>query len=79
MTAAGEPPEPLSPAERGLEEHLQLLRADAPSPPAPLVGDILKAARWQHAVRRPLLVVGAVAAAVSDAIRLLLGSPSKRS
>ncbi len=79
MTASGEPPESLSPAERRLEEHLQLLRADAPSPPAPLVAQIVKTARWQRAVRHPLLAAGAVAAAVGDAIRLLLGTPSNRS
>ncbi len=78
MTPTAEPPEPLTPAERGLDRHLQLLRTDAPSPPAPMVANIVKAARWQRAVRRPLLVVGTLAATVSDAIRLLLGSPSNR-
>ncbi len=78
MIAADEPPEPLSPAERRLEQHLQLLRSDAPRPPAALVANIVKAARWQRAVRRPLLVVGTLATTVSDAIRLLLDSPSNR-
>jgi hypothetical protein len=65
-------PEPVTAAERRLGEHLQLLR-DVPDAPAGLTGRVLRTARWQRAVREPLLAFGHVAAAVGDALRLLLG------
>jgi hypothetical protein len=79
MNGPDEPPEPLSPAERRLDEHMELLRTDAPAPPAPLVARIVHAARWQRAIRRPLVAVGALAGAVLDGVRLLLGSRTRRS
>jgi hypothetical protein len=44
-----------------------------------LVARIVHAARWQRAVRRPLVAVGALAGAVADGVRLLLGSRTRRS
>jgi hypothetical protein len=79
MSAADEPPETLSPAERRLGDHLQLLRAQAPQPPTALVARILRGARWQRAVRRPLMTIAMLGAAVADGIRLLFGSPRNRS
>ncbi len=79
MTGPEEPPDVLSPAERQLDEHLEMLRSDAPVPPAPLVARIVHAARWQRAIRRPLVAVGALAGAVADGVRLLLGSRTRRS
>lgn len=79
MTGPEEPAEALNPAERRLDEYLELLRSDAPTPPAPLVGKIVRAARWQRTLRRPLVAVGALAAAVGDGVRLLLGSRTPRS
>lgn len=74
-----EEPDVLSPAERRLDEHLDMLRSDTPVPPAPLVARIVHAARWQRAIRRPLVAVGALAGAVADGVRLLLGSRTRRS
>lgn len=79
MNGPPEPPEALSPAERRLREHLELLRTDLPTPPAPMVAKIVRAARWQRAVRQPLTAIGALAAAVGDGFRLLLGSQTPRS
>lgn len=67
MSAADEP---LTPAERRLDEHLALLRDDAPAPRADLVRRVTRTARWQDAVRKPLQVVGAVARAALDAFGL---------
>ncbi len=79
MNGPQEPREALTPAERGLHEHLEVLRLDAPPPPSSMVAQVVRAARWQRAVRRPLLAVGALAAAVLDGVRLLFGSPTGRS
>ncbi|MDQ6819808.1 MAG: hypothetical protein M3076_05620 [Actinomycetota bacterium] len=54
-----------------------MLKADQ-APPASMVAKIVRAARWQRAVRRPLLAMGALAAALGDGIRSLLGSPTGR-
>ncbi len=79
MNGPQEPPEAMTPAERGLHGHLELLRVDAPPAPSSMVAKIVRAARWQRAVRRPLLAMGALAAAVIDGVRLLFGSPTSRS
>ena len=79
MNGPEEQPDALSPAERRLGEHLQLLRTDPPAPPAPLVARILRVARWQRAVRGPLVAVGALAGAVLDGLRSLLASRARRS
>jgi len=44
-----------------------------------MVPKIVRAARWQRVARRPLLAIGALAAALGDGIRLLLGSSTGRS
>lgn len=79
MSADDQPPETLSPAERKLEDHLQLLRADAPQPPRAMMATILRSARWQRAVRRPLMTIATLGATVAEGVRLLLVSPRKRS
>jgi hypothetical protein len=79
MNGPDEPPEVLSPAERRLHEHMELLRTEPPAPPAPLVARIVHAARWQRAIRRPLLAIGALAGAVADGVRLLFGPRTRRS
>ena len=71
MTPTG-PPEELTPAERRLQEHLVVLR-DAPHPPASLTRKVVRGARWQQAVRSPLLAIGHLSAAAFDAVILLLG------
>jgi hypothetical protein len=79
MNGPKEPPETLSPAERRLDEHMEMLRTTAIVPPAPLVARIVHAVRWQRAIRRPLVAVGALAAAVADGVRLLFGPRTRRS
>lgn len=65
-------PEPLPAAERRLTEYLVLLH-DVPDAPASLSTRVVRAAHWQRVVREPLLALGHVAAAASDALRVLLG------
>ncbi|MFZ0092173.1 MAG: hypothetical protein WAL63_21920 [Solirubrobacteraceae bacterium] len=69
-------PEELTPAEHALREQLQVLQGDPPS--ATLTSGIIRAARWQRSLRRPVLAIGSVGGAIIDGIRLLFGS-SKRS
>ena len=70
--------EELTPAERALERLLLLLRDEGPEPPASMDHQILRRARWQRTVRRPLLTVGHFAEAVRDGFRLLLAAPKHR-
>ncbi len=79
MNGPQEPGDALSPAELRLGEHLELLRGDTPQPSTALVKQIIHTARWQQAIRRPLLVVGALASAVAEGFRLLLGARRRRS
>jgi hypothetical protein len=74
-----EPSDALSPTERRLNEHLELLRTDPPRGSALMVTHIVRTARWQRAVRRPLLAFAALAAAIGEGVRLLLGSRASRS
>jgi hypothetical protein len=68
----------LSPAERRLTEHLELLRATPPRTPA-LVPGVIRGVRWQRAVRDPLVLVGAVATAVLEGLGLAFERPRDRS
>ncbi len=61
-----------SPAERRLGEHLELVRVGGPEPGRSLVRRIVRTARWQRALRAPLLVAGMIAAAVVDGLRRLV-------
>lgn len=71
--SAGDPPaDELTPAERRLTEHLQLLRASPPTAAPQLVGRVIRGVRWQRTVREPLVLVGEVAAAVFDGLTLLV-------
>ena len=63
-------------AERRLDEHLELLRADRPEPSKELVRRVARTARWQGAVRAPLRVMGNIAGALVDGI-LRLVSPRR--
>jgi hypothetical protein len=77
---AGDPPtDDLTPAERRLTQHLELLRASPPTAAPQLVTMVLRGVRWQRAVREPLVLVGAVATAVFDSLALLFGPPAGRS
>jgi hypothetical protein len=69
---AGDPPaDELTPAERRLTEHLELLRASPPTGGPQLVPRVIRGARWQRAVREPMVLVGMVASAVADGLALL--------
>ena len=70
MNAGDSPADDLSPAERRLTEHLELLRASPPATPA-LVPRVIRGVRWQRAIRDPLLLVGAVAKAVFEGLGLV--------
>ena len=72
------PHEERSPAERRLDEHLELMRVVGPEPGRGLVRRIVRTARWQRAVRAPLLVVGMLAAAAAEGLLRLLGSDARR-
>jgi hypothetical protein len=63
-------------AELRLHEHLDVLRQDAPDAPLDLARRIVRTVRWQRAVRRPLLAIGALTATVGHALRLLLKPPA---
>ncbi len=69
----------LSAAERRLDEHLELLRASPPDATLELVPQVIRAVRWQRAIRDPLLLVGAVAAAFAETARFLLESAGGQS
>ena len=70
--SADETPADLTPAERRLAEHLELLRASPPSATPQLVPRVIRGVRWQRAIRDPLLLVGAVAAALVEGASVLL-------
>ena len=72
-----EPGEASPDAERRLAEHLELLRAERPTPGTTLVKRVVRTARWQQAVRAPLRVAGMIAGAIVDGF-LRLVSPSDR-
>ena len=76
---ADEDPTDLTAAERRLDQHLELLRASPPAATRELVPRVIRAVRWQRAIRDPLLLVGAVAAAVGETARLLLESAGGKS
>lgn len=59
-------------AEQRLHEHLDVLRQDAPDAPLDLARRIVRTVRWQRAIRRPLLAIGALSATVGHGLRLLL-------
>jgi hypothetical protein len=71
-------PEELTPAEQALEHHLELLRSHVPAPPVTMDRRIIRRARWQRSLRRPLLTFGHFAAAIRDGVRLLMIPPKHR-
>lgn len=74
MTAHEPPADDLTPAELGLARHLALLLQEEPATGGgALVARVIRAARWQEAVREPLVLVGNVAGILADAVRLVLG------
>ena len=78
MNEGDSPADDLSPAERRLTDHLELLRA-SPPPTPPLVPRVIRTVRWQRAIRDPLVLVGAVAAAVVEGLGIVFGAPRDKS
>ncbi len=65
---------PVSPAaEERLGTLLALLRADPPAAAADLPARIVRAARWQHALRGALRVGGWMTSAAADVVGLVAG------
>jgi len=79
MNAGDSPADDLSPAERRLTQHFELLRARPPLGAPELVPRVIRGVRWQRAIRGPLAFVGAVAAALAEGAGLLLKRPEGRS
>jgi len=69
----------LTPAERRLNEHLELLRASPPTVAPGLVPRVLRGVRWQRAIRDPLVMVGTVAAALAEGLSVLFKPRAGRS
>lgn len=69
-------PDDLTPAEQRLHQHLAVLREDAPPAPTTIVKRVIRSARWQRAIRRPLQAIGALSATVGRGLRLLLKPPA---
>ena len=68
-----------APAERRLDEHLELLRASPPSPGTELVPRVVRRARWQSYLRAPLRVVGMIGFAFLSGLGALFGAGRKSS
>lgn len=79
MSDGEDPADDLSPAQGRLSEHLELLRANPPTAAPELIGRIIRTVRWQRAIRDPLVLVGAVASAIGESLRLLVKPPVGRS
>jgi hypothetical protein len=79
MSDGEDPADDLTPAEGRLSEHLELLRANPPTAAPELIGRIIRSVRWQRAIRDPLVLVGAVASAIAESLRLLVKPPAGRS
>ena len=77
MTNGDPPADELSPAEQRLDEYLELLRANPPAATPDLIARIVRTARWQAAVRDPLVLAGAVAMALGESVRLMFGAGDK--
>lgn len=72
MNGEPEAREERSPAERRLDEHLELVRVAGPEPGRSLVRRIVRTAIWQRALRAPLLAAGMIAAAAADGLLRLV-------
>jgi hypothetical protein len=77
VNGEGNPPEALTPAEERLRQHLRLLREDTDQVDASLTERVVRAARWQRALRTPLRLAGVLAAALGEGIVVLLGGRAR--
>jgi hypothetical protein len=78
MNAGDSLADDLSPAERRLTQHLELLRDSPPTTPT-LVPRVIRGVRWQRAIRDPLVLVGTVAAAAVEWLGLVFRPPGDNS
>jgi hypothetical protein len=76
MSAGDSAADDLTPAERHLTEHLELLRMSPPAATPYLVPRVIRGVRWQRAIRDPVLLVGVVAAALVEGLGLLFKPPA---
>jgi len=79
VTSSSESTPDRTPAERRLDEHLELLRVEPAEPGKELVVRTVRAARWQRVLREPLRVVGMIAAAAFHGLAQLLGAGRRSS
>ena len=68
----------MSESEDRVAEYLGELRDDPPAPGTGLTPAIVRRARWQQAVRRPVRAIGALAASLGDGLTLVLGVRRRR-
>lgn len=68
---------PSDPGEGRLVDYLAEVRADPPPTDEALARRVQRSARWQHAIRGPLQVVGHLGGALADGIVTLLGGPRR--
>ncbi len=73
MSSPGGSGEQVSPAERRLIEHLEIVRASPPSGGQSLTRRVVRSARRHRALREPLRLIGTIAAAVIEGVGGLLG------
>jgi hypothetical protein len=64
--------------DRRLDEHLELLRSEPPEPGTALVPRVVRAARLQKMLRRPVKAVIALASTVAGGVAALFGVRSGR-
>jgi hypothetical protein len=69
---------PADPGEGRLVAYLAELREDPPPSDEALAGRVHRSARWQHAVRGPLQVLGHLSGALADGLSVLLGGTRGR-
>jgi hypothetical protein len=60
-------------ADRRVHELLRDLERNAAEPPPDLSRDVVRTARWQHAVRNSLVISSELATVVGTAVRLVAG------
>ena len=70
---SADPPAEPSAADRRLDEHLELLRADAPAGSAGLARTVARRARWQRALRVPLRAAASLLGAAAEGVAGLVG------
>jgi hypothetical protein len=61
------------PAERALEARLEDVRSLPPEVDPQLAAAIVRTARWQRAVRAPLVLAGMLSRAAADGLGVLIG------